>query len=748
MTSISLKKYYAPVFALFLLFPLLVSARHIVGGVMSYRFKSRDANGNNTYEMTMKVYLDQYAVNTQPNTADLDVLAPIGVYRGSVFYHKQSVPLKGRTTIANPTFPCLTPPNNILVTEGLYIWEEILPDVGVSYTVEWQRCCRNKTISNIADPSNTGATFSIEITPAAQANGNSSPEFNTFPPTLICVSEPVNYDHSATDIDHDQITYEFCAPVTGGGPDLMSMTRGCGTSAPDPPCAPPFVPVIFNYPAYTASAPIHGLTIDPNTGIITGTPDIQGQFVVGVCAKEYRNGVLLSVLQRDFQFNVVLCKPTVAAIIKADTMLNGKKFLIQSCGQNNVYFDNQSVDRANISEFYWDFVIQGIHKRYTDWSPTISFPDTGIYHGQLLLNPGTKCADTADITLNVFNKPLANFTFNYDTCVAGPVVFTDKSSSPAGEIVQWKWDFSDGQGAAAKNPSHLYQTVGTKNVGLHIVDVKNCTADTIKSLVWAPAPATVIVQPSTYNGCSPATVAFKNLSKPIDSTYKTLWTFGDGGTSADLSPTHSYLQPGTYGVGVSIVTPLGCKVSAFFPDWINVKQGVKADFDFSPQVPTVFNSTVQFTDKSTFAKQWRWFFGAKGTSGDENPVFTFKDTGVYKILLIAGNEFGCQDSIVKYIDFLPRVTYFLPNAFSPNDDGNNDVFKGTGIFSGMKDFTMKIWNRWGEMIFESTDPNTGWNGKKYNTGADSPQGVYLFVVTYTGPRGAKAELKGFSTLVR
>ena len=133
------------------------------------------------------------------------------------------------------------------------------------------------------------------------------------------------FDHSATDADGDQLIYEMCAPLTGGGQGGLGggNANGCNGITPDPACPPPYTPVSFINPPYNVVNPMAGnpaVTVNPVNGLLTGTPELLGQFVVGVCVSEYRNGQLLSRISRDFQFNVANCEPQVEAVLNENLM--------------------------------------------------------------------------------------------------------------------------------------------------------------------------------------------------------------------------------------------------------------------------------------------------------------------------------------------------------------------------------------------------------------------------------------------
>ncbi len=730
-----------------------VQARHIIGGVMTYRCISPGR-----YEFTLKVYRDCNCTNC----ADFDPTASIGVYRcvgsncgnqtQSSAFMRRDVPLQSRGTVQAPTYPCLIPPN-VCVQEGIYQFTLDLPiSTTQSYHVTYQRCCRNVTINNIFNPDQLGATYTIEITPAAQQVCNNSPTFDSFPPTVICGGLPLSFDHSATDADGDQLVYEFCSPLVGGGNllDQFNYTT-CAGAYPNPGCPPPYNQVTFIAPNYTPLAPMGGnpvVGIDPNTGLISGTPVNLGQFVVGVCVSEYRNGVLLSRVFRDFQFNVARCDPTVVAQIDADSVVNGQSFFVNACGDTAITFNNTSFQQAFVTNFQWRFNVNGNIVTSNQWNPTINFPGPGRYQGDLLLNPGTNCGDTARVFLNIFPSISADFSFAYDTCVAGPVQFTDLSVSGSGTISRWEWSFGDGQQSSARNPAHTYRSPGNIPVTLTVTDINGCQATITKVVPYFPVPSLIVIAPSSFIGCKPAEIFFDNLSFPIDETYDILWNFGDGNTGDAISPTHIYEQTGVYTVSVRIISPIGCRTDTVFNDLIRVLPSPVAGFTYSPDDPTSINRTVTFSDRSEGANRWSWDFGDGSTSILANPVHPYRDTGLFVVTQIVIHPSGCRDTATANVDVRPEVRFHLPNAFTPNGDGLNDEYQGVGIMDGAQNFSMTIWNRWGEMIFETNNPNEGWNGKKFNTGQDAPNGVYVVYVRFNGPRGEPFEIKGFATVVR
>lgn len=301
-------------FLFFLLLPHSSFARHIVGGEMSYT-----CLGNGDYEIQLLIYRDCLS-----GGGNFDREASISIYQcgnsidcNLLQQGSQSLiftaPLGAVTLENQPDATCLLP--QVCIEQAVYKfrlseYEFFLPRADNSYHVVYQRCCRNETISNIISPNETGNTYTVEITPEAQLACNSSPQFNTFPPAIICTNQPFSFEHNAIDLEGDSLVYAFTAPLLGGGLDLSSEGRTtCSGITPSPPCPPPYNQVSFIGGDFDGAHPFgNNLQIDPSTGIISGTPTVQGHYVASIGVSEYRNGQLLSMTQREFQITIADCE--------------------------------------------------------------------------------------------------------------------------------------------------------------------------------------------------------------------------------------------------------------------------------------------------------------------------------------------------------------------------------------------------------------------------------------------------------
>lgn len=721
-------------------------AAHIVGGEITY-----ECLGDNNYRFTLNIYRDCASGGAPFDSFGGNAIrGTVSIYDGNALLTNINLNTPEIRNIPSTNDdPCLEIPPDICVERGVYQFDRQLPPSSNTYTITYSRCCRNSSISNIFVPGDTGATYTIDITPTAQNSCNNSPVYSNFPEIVICSGEPLNFDHSATDADGDQLVYSFCSPFTGGG---NGGQGGFGGVAPNPDAPPPYINVNFRAPNFTANAPIGGdpiVTIDPVTGLITGTPTIRGQFVVGVCVEEFRNGELLSTVRRDFQFNVELCDPFVSADILEDEFLGDSNFAINLCGDRDFQFVNQSA--GEVSDFRWefDFGPQGI-QTFSEWEPFVTFPDTGQFVGALILNAMAVCGDTANIVVNVFPEIEADFETNYDTCLVGPVVFTDRTITNGSNLVDWDWDFGDGGEAVDPNPLHQYDEFGIKNVSLVVEDDNGCMETVELEFDWTPVPVNLNVQPSSFILCSSdSEVTFNNLTSPIDTTFDVTWNFGDGSISKDLSPTYRYEDLGTFTVSLEIVSPFDCAVNETFNNWITIQESPTAAFSFTPDESNNLRPQVFFNDESSSdVSNWQWDFGGLGASRDQNPSFIFRDSGLQDIVLLVTAENGCVDTAFAVVDIVPVDTYFLPNAFTPNNDDSNDTYQGVGALENIQEFNMKIWDRYGELVFETDDQFQGWNGQRNNSGSALPSGVYVVLVTYESARDGERQLKGYATLVR
>ena len=376
--------------AIFFILPFTANATHIVGGEIGYR-----CLGGNQYEITLRVFRDCF--NADPS-ALFDDPGIIGVYASNGL-RLSNISLRpiGNDTLREDLDSCYTSfINGVCVHTTVYRSVITLnPRVG-GYHFVYQRCCRNTTISNIVNPTEAGATYDILLTEAAMRKCNSSPVVNSWPPVYVCANQELDVNSAATDADNDSIAYKLCAPLVGG-----TLQR----PQPIPPAAPPFQPVIWLEPTYSLANVLGGnnpLTIDVNTGIMKGVPPVLGQFVLAVCVEEYDRFTknLLSVVRRDFQYNVVNCMVPQATFEAPEAVCVGSNLTLK-----------QSTPGAKSIEWYLGE--PGAEKLISKGdSVNLTFPSAGKNRITLYYEKGTACQSTFSaiidaVAIDVISLPLA-----------------------------------------------------------------------------------------------------------------------------------------------------------------------------------------------------------------------------------------------------------------------------------------------------------------------------------------------------
>ncbi len=304
--------------------------------------------------------------------------------------------------------------SDFCVKKGVYETLVSLPARENGYSVVFQRCCRNSDTKNLAFPEETGATFILHIPheSASECNNNSA-FFNEPPPTYVCVNEAFSFDFSATDVDGDSLVYQLCTPFDGSNYDCPFIQP----ITPIPTCefGPypyDYLPIEYAHP-FTFDNPLNGtdslsiLTIDANNGNIKGTAQVAGRFVVGVSVSEYRDGVLIGTITRDFQIHAVLCEvegvcDCVKAIPDSKAQLTSNNDYQASLKDSLTYaFDNTSI---NAEEYLWDFG-EGEGATSTEESPSWTYTDFGTYEVMLVAINGD-CRDTSFLYLNLEESPM------------------------------------------------------------------------------------------------------------------------------------------------------------------------------------------------------------------------------------------------------------------------------------------------------------------------------------------------------
>jgi gliding motility-associated-like protein len=371
-------------------------------------------------------------------------------------------------------------------------------------------------------------------------------------------------------------------------------------------------------------------------------------------------------------------------------------------------------------------------------NPAISNADptmSGSYVVTVTDGNGCVSANVAQVTVN--NLPVV-------TANSSVICIGQQTTLTATGAVTYAWSPVTGLSAstgttvsASPASTSPYTVIGT--------DVNGCQSSGTLTVTVNPLPL-VSVSPVTSSGCAPVCITFSNTAA---GTGTCSWNLGDGTTSTSCSPSHCYTGQGTFNASLTLTDINGCVNTSTAT--VIVYPVPVADFYGSPQPTTILEPNIQFTNASSGAviilNSWNFGDPNNTTSTLANPAFIYQAVGSYPVSLVVSSDHGCIDSITKIIKIDDEYSLYVPNAFSPNGDGVNDMFFAKG--EGIKDFKLYIFDRWGQQVFFSDDIYKGWDGRFQSKGTEIVQeDVYVWKIECKTPKGEAKMLKGHVSLIK
>ncbi|MBI5219271.1 MAG: gliding motility-associated C-terminal domain-containing protein [Bacteroidia bacterium] len=295
-------------------------------------------------------------------------------------------------------------------------------------------------------------------------------------------------------------------------------------------------------------------------------------------------------------------------------------------------------------------------------------------------------------------------------------------------------------------PLYYVSPQQTQQFTIIVKDQCNSTDTASVTINVYPLPGLNITA-DKFEGCIPLTVYFHETSLNAGQSYT--WNFDDldeNNLSHSKNPVHVFTTPGAYDISLTVTSADGCIIDTTYTNFILVYPVPDARFIYSPAIPNILKPVVYFTNLSSGNIGNYWLFGDGESSLATNPEHVYKDVGSYTVTLIAITDKGCKDTLTQQVNVEDYLTIYAPSAFSPDQDGKNDVFLvfGSGIMENS--FSLMIFDRWGEKIFESDDINKGWDGKI--KGKKVQVGTYVWIAVFKDFAGNEKTATGKVSVIR
>src|SRR5690606_3838124 len=372
----------------------------------------------------------------------------------------------------------------------------------------------------------------------------------------------------------------------------------------------------------------------------------------------------------------------------------------------------------------------------------VSASTAGVYELVWTITNNFNCTLSRTVMVNFSNLQVASMEFEpvscYDSCDGAYTVIL--SGIASADEMNYSW-------SSGNNVPTAPETVTGLCSGLHTLNIQSESGCTLEVQVVLSEPEKLIINEliATQESCRGSFDA----SIEIISENAVSYSF-DGGKSYSQSYSSNTLGSGIHHIVIQGST--GCTrdtVLTLLPP-----PGPMAEFDANMDAASLYEPVFRFKNFSSDFTASYWEFGypfGLGISDEEEPIFWISaaDTGQYVVMLVVSDDNGCSDTTFQTVTIYEDVLNFIPNAFSPNEDGVNDVFKPVFRYIDKTDYRMLIFDRWGKMVFETDNPDEGWNGSDNGSDYYVEAGVYVYAIRVKSKRSREViELKGIVTVIK
>lgn len=405
--------------------------------------------------------------------------------------------------------------------------------------------------------------------------------------------------------------------------------------------------------------------------------------------------------------------PLPTALISGDsTICEGETIVLYGFGGGDYYWNNSLVSSSDT---------------------IVVTPSSTISYSLVVID--SMCTSIPFLFIvNVLDNPVVSIV-GQDSICSGQTEFY--SSQISGGQGSFSYSWSNG----SISPSTTFSPTLNSLLSLYVIDQNGCSDSANFNIYSIPLPQAQIA--GEIAGCAPLNALFTNLSTNANSFY---WDFGDGNISQVQNPTNTFQNSGSYNVTLIAFNSIGCSDTISLNSFVTVLNSPIADISVQASNISETNN-YSIINESTGADSCLLYFGDGQVLEGCNWQSIFHDyplDGEYSIMQVVVNEYGCIDTIEVHIIVSSESTFYAPNAFTPGQNGKNDRFNVYGI--GLDEFKLMIFDRWGELIFETTDIYEGWDGTY--KGSPVELGVYVWKVDFIDKRKGNQYKIGHVTVLR